>query len=184
MPTVPRNLNIQQRSGTDSDFANEIIYSHIYPDLMGYIRHGNGWVGADSGVWLLCSFTDTKGVGGIRVQFPPARDIRMPIDPSKPYGLGEINGLWSPNHFGGRPRGMHIVLAPMEVGVQFPGTTRSVFHADVPMDRWHESFYIKYTGIANFQYCFALRRHVLTNDVPEFYIPPRPKDDKPKHDDL
>lgn len=172
-----------QRSATDSDFANAIIYSHIYPDLMGYLRHGNGFTDGDEGAWVLCSFTDSHGVGGIRIEFPPRRDIRTPIDPSKPYGLGEVNGLWSPHHFGGRPRGMHVVLAPLEIGVVFHGTSLSVFHADVPMDRWHESFYVKYYGLSDEEYCFALRRFVLTTRQPVFHIPP-PRPEKPKHDDL
>lgn len=170
-----------------NEFGDIMPYWHGYPELQGYVRHGNGRPLGDDGYFVLSAVAGPAGLGTLYIQFPPARNS---IDRNPNGGrLGAYDGLF---HSGirGFVRGFNVFLMSDSIDVNFGPERGTRYTQEIPlMLATAVGLYVTFHGVPGTRYDFLLNRQVIygTVRIPD---PPRPipapdapdKPDSPKSD--
>lgn len=160
-----------------ASFWDYVRYCHNYPDIMCYVRHGNGDdTRGDKSLWTVYSCTDHSGLGAVAVLFPRERDILE----NGADGFGAVNGLHHPRNVH-RVLGANVLLFAAEPTIRFHPGSVSLFSSNVPFSRWPFGLYVTFSGPPDFCALFALRRTVYwTGEDP----PPESVPFDKEHDEL
>jgi len=149
-------------------YYNNIKYCHHYPDIMCYVRSGNGFSPGDAGIWLLSSETDKSGLGAVRVRFPPVLDeLDLDFQPQ--------NGWFHPSC--SHPvSGVRVILTAFSPVVRFGVDAHLLYVGDVPKSQWFNDLYVEYSGEPHTRHYFALKRNAIFDNVtpPPWYTSPPP----------
>jgi hypothetical protein len=169
-------------------FGDWMPYWHFYPEIMGYVRHGNGRTDGDVGFWFLESDTDSMGRGALFLEFPPKRNS-VDADP-RGGSLGAYDGLFHIS-LRGYIRGYSVTLVTVDPVVNFGPEHPGRYTANVPFARATVlGHYVTFTGDPYKRYGFLLNRAVIwgNSPYPDFSAPPALASPvppvKPTHSDL
>jgi len=145
-------------------FGDIMPYWHHYPEMLGYIRHGNARCDGDHGYWFLRSDTNAEGRGGLFIEFPPRRNS---VDASPSGGSqGDYDGLFHISHRG-FVRGYNVLVVPIDEAVDFGPEHGKRYKVDVPIARATVlGHYMAFTAEPFKRYSFLLNRQVIWGDRP------------------